>query len=259
MKTESITKYFLNTAYFVGVLLIALAISTQALARRVNTYEATRKPLFFSVEKEQVEVTNSVTGRVDYVAVTTGQHVSKGDLLVRLVDDSLSQRIASLESFAETNLSAKTELEVLKARLSEYEIRAARDGVIYSIDAVEGSYLNSNSSILTLFADSNVKVVGILDQSQYAEIQNNRQLDVYSPRFEQVYNISFEGVGRVVDPKEGSNSANYEVKFKFTDPNEGPAFIDGERLEVISGNGDEEVMHPSMKITKMWNTLILGK
>ncbi|MFA9262464.1 MAG: HlyD family efflux transporter periplasmic adaptor subunit [Undibacterium sp.] len=259
MKIESITKYLLNAAYFVGVLLIALIISTQALARRVNTYEATKKPLFFSVEKEQVEVTNSITGRVDYVAVTTGQHVSKGDLLVRLVDDTLGQKLNSLESFAESNLSAKTELEVLKAKSSEYEIRAARDGVIYRIDAVEGSYLNTNSSILTLFADSNVKVVGILDQAQYAEIQNNRSLDVYSPRFEQVYNVSFEGVGRVVEPTEGSKDANYEVKFKFTDSNEGPAFIDGERLEVISSNGDEEVMHPSMKLTKMWNTLILGK
>lgn len=259
MKIESVIKYLLNSAYFVGVLLVAFVISTQALARRVNTYEATKKPLFFSVEKEQVEVTNSVTGRIDYVAVTTGQHVSKGDLLVRLVDDSLAQKMSSLESFAEDNLSAKTELEVLRARSSEYEIRAARDGVIYKIDAVEGSYLNSNSSILTLFADSNVKIIGVLDQAQYAEIQNNRQLDVYSPRFEQVYSITFEGVGRVVDPKEGSNEVNYEVKFKFTDPNEGPAFIDGERLEVISGNSDEEVMHPSMKLTKMWNTLILGK
>ena len=41
----------------------ALAIATQALARRVNTYEATKKTPLFSVEKERVVLANSVTGR----------------------------------------------------------------------------------------------------------------------------------------------------------------------------------------------------
>ena len=254
---ETARKNVLNIFYFTAVFLIALALSTQALARRVNTYESTKKPLLFSVEKERVILSNSVTGRVDTVAVVTGQHVRKGDLLVQLADDSIEGRIQSLESVAEENLSAKTELALLRAKLSDYQILAPRDGVIYQIQAAEGSYLTMNSPVLILFADSNVKITGTVNQEQYAEIQTSKDMDVYSPRFEQIYKISFEGVGRV-QSSIGSEE-RYEVKFHFSDPNEGAAFIDGEGLEVMSkNNGDEEAVRPSVRVKNLWNTLILG-
>ncbi len=251
-------KIVLNGFYFSLVFIAAVTIATQALARRVNSYEATKQPLFFSVEKERVIISNSVTGRVDIVAVTTGQHVKKGDLLVRLADDSLAQKLASLESFAEENLSAETELELLRAKASEYEIRATRDGVVYQIQAAEGSYLTMNSPLLILFADNNVKVTGMISQLQYAEMQKNKDLDVFSPRFEQVYSISFEGVGRV-QPATNYEESKYEVKFRFSNPNEGAAFIDGESLEVVSREIEREAVRPSTRITSLWNALILGK
>lgn len=257
-KLEKVKAFFLNGLYFSIVLVVAIGIATQALARRVNTYEATKQPLFFSVEKERVIISNSVTGRVDTVAVTTGQHVHKGDLLVRLADDSLDQRLSSLELLAEENLSAKTELELLKAKASEYEIRATRDGVVYQIQAAEGSYLTMNSPLLILFADSNVKVTGMVNQPQYAEIQKNKDVDVFSPRFEQVYRISFEGVGRV-QPATNFEESKYEIKFRFTNIDEGAAFIDGEGLEVVAKDTRDDAIRPSVRIANLWNSLILGK
>jgi multidrug resistance efflux pump len=254
---ETLRKNFLNTLYFAVVFLVALAIATQALARRVNTYEATRKPLFFSVEKERVILSNSVTGRVESVAVVTGQHVRKGDLLVQLADDSMTGRLQALKELAEENISAKTELALLEARLPDYQILAPRDGVIYQIQAAEGSYLTMNSPVLMLFADSNVKIIGTVNQEQYAEIQTSKDMDVYGPRFEQVYKISFEGVGRVQSSNQSEE--RYEVKFHFSDPNEGAAFIDGEGLEVVAKNtGDEEAVRPSVQVKNLWNKLILG-
>jgi multidrug resistance efflux pump len=256
-KLETTKKILANGVYFTLVLVVALGIATQALARRVNSYEATKKPLFFSVEKERVVISNSVTGRVDVVAVTTGQHVQKGDLLVQLADDSLKQRMNSLESLAGENLSAKTELELLKAKSSEYEIHATRDGVVYQIQAAEGSYLTMNSSLLILFADSNVKVSGMVNQAQYTEIQKNKDMDVFNPRFEQVYKVSFEGVGRV-QPATNAEESKYEVKFRFSNPDEGAAFIDGEGLEVVSKDNNDEAIRPSLRLTKLWNSMILG-
>ena len=258
MRFESVRKWFLNGTYFVAVFVVVVAISTQALARKVNTYAANQKPLVFSVEKERMFISNSVPGRVDIVAVNTGQHVKKGDLLIRLVDDSMAMRVASLQSLAEENLSAKTELALLQARSSDYEIVAPRDGVVYQIQAAEGSYLVMNSPVLVLFADSNVKISGTINQDQYAEIQKNKDIDVYSSRFEQVYKISFEGVGRV-QPTSNSGESGYEVKFRFSDSNEGAAFIDGEGLEVIAKNNDDEAMRPSSRVTKLWNSMILGR
>lgn len=254
---EALKKNILNGLYFTFIFVVALVVSTQALARRVNTYEATKKPLFFSVEKERVILSNSVTGRVDLVAVVTGQHVRKGDLLVQISDDSMEGRMRSLKELADENLSAKTELTLLESKLPDYRILAPRDGIVYQIQVAEGSYLNMNSPVLILFADSNVKIVGAVNQSQYAEIQTNKDMDVYSPRFEQVYRISFEGVGRV--QSSNGSEERYEIKFHFSDPNEGAAFIDGEGLEVIAKNsGDEEAVRPSTRVKNLWNKLILG-
>ncbi|MDD5083665.1 MAG: HlyD family efflux transporter periplasmic adaptor subunit [Candidatus Moranbacteria bacterium] len=258
MRFENTKQFLINGLYFTVVLIVSLGIATQALARKVNTYEMTKQPLFFSIEKERVVISNSVTGRVIEVAVSTGQHVKKGDLLVRLADDSLGQRISSLQSLAEENLSARTELALLESKAADYEIKAPRDGVVYQIHSVEGSYLTMDSPVIVLFADSNVKITGTVNQSQYAEIQKSKDLDVYSPRFEQIYKISFEGVGRV-QPATNSEESRYEVKFRFSDANEGAAFIDGEGLEVISKNKGDDATRPSFRVAKLWNSLILGR
>ncbi|TXH00996.1 MAG: HlyD family secretion protein [Candidatus Moraniibacteriota bacterium] len=247
-----------NLLYFTVVFIVAVLIATQGISRKVNTYKATEQPIFFSVEKERISIANSVTGRVDLVMVATGDHVNKGDLLVKLVDDSLSQKILSLTELAEENISARTELELLKARASEYEIRAPRDGVVYQLHTAEGSYLTMNAPVLTLFADNNVKLVGELDQEQYVDIQKAKDIEVFSSRFEQVYKISFEGVGRV---KSGiaPDDAKYEVRFKFFDADEGAAFIDGEALEVVSTTSADHGLRPSERVAKIWNSLILGR
>jgi multidrug resistance efflux pump len=257
MQLKRVKRVFFNGLYFSIVFVVAFVIATQALTRKVNTYEMTKKPLFFSIEKERMTISNSVTGRVAVVAVNTGQHVQKGDLLVRLEDDSLDQKMNSLSALAKENLSAKTELALIQAKASDYEIVAPRDGVVYQIQAAEGSYLNMNSPVIILFADSNVKVSGTINQEQYMEIQKNKDLDVYSPRFEQIYKISFEGVGRV-QPATSAEESRYEVKFRFSDANEGAAFIDGESMEAVSKNTNNEAMRPSVRVAKLWNSLIIG-
>ncbi len=50
-RAEIFKSYLFNGLYFAVILIAAFGIATQALARKVNTYEMTKKPLFFSVEK----------------------------------------------------------------------------------------------------------------------------------------------------------------------------------------------------------------
>ena len=252
--------FLINTLYFGIILCIASVVATQAIARKVNTYNSTQSPFFLTVDKEELILSNSVTGRVDQVFVQAGDHVKKDDLIVRLVDDSLRNRLESLESVAEDNLSAKTELALLRAREQEYVIKAPRDGVIYSIDAAEGSYLNVSYPIATLFLDQDVKLAGTLDKRQYTRIQKERELNVFSPRLEQVFRVSFNGVGKVLT-SESSNESKYETFFRFSDEEEGLAFIEGESLEVISNDSsaDEEGKRPGTRLANFWNAFILGK
>lgn len=257
-KLSALKNFLISGLYFTVIFLAALTIATQALARRVNTYESIKKPLFFSIDKEDIIISNSVAGRVEEVGAVTGQHVQKGDLLFKLVDDNLEQKMASLEKVADKNLSAKTELDLIKARTSEYEMRAPRNGVIYEIHAAEGSYLNTSTPIITMFADSNVKLIGNVNEAQYTEIQKNKNMDVYSSRFNQTYKIIFKGVGRVYAANQNEES-KYEMLFQFADSEEGAAFIEGENLEIISKNNNGMYLRPSKRVAEFWNAFIIGK
>lgn len=252
--------FLVNMLYFGFVIAVAGVVATQSIARKINTYDSNQSPFFLVVDKEEIVLSNSIPGRVDRVYVKAGDHVNKGDLVVKLVDDSLASRITSLESVSEDNLSARTELALLRSRDQEYEIKAPRDGIIYSVDAAEGSYLNNSFPIARLFIDQDVKLTGTLDKRQYAKIQRERELSVFSPRLEQVFKVSFNGVGKVL-PGQRSDDSRYETFFRFSDPDEGLAFIEGESLEVVSDetNADKEGRRPGSRLADFWNAFILGK
>ena len=253
-----IKRGLINGAYFTVVFLLAFGIAAQALVRRVNGYESTQAPLLFSVEKENVILSNAVAGRIDNVAVSTGQHVNKGDLLVSIVDDATTQRMIALENLAKDNISAQTELATLQAQAGDYEIHAPRDGVIYQISAAEGSFLTASSPVLTMFADSNVKITSMVNQEQYAQIQQNKEMDVYSPRLQQIYKIDFVGVGRV-QPATANEESKFEMQFRFADDNDGAAFIEGEQLEAVAKSSNNDAVKPSMILANLWNRVMQHK
>jgi multidrug resistance efflux pump len=249
---------FLNILYFLFVFVAALAIATLALVRKVNSYEASREPLFFAIQKEQIMITSPVAGRLEEVYVKTGQHVKRGDLLAQLADESLDLKINALEDAGSDNLSAKTEAQVLKAQKEQFAIKAPKDGVIYKIDSASGSYLGTSSPIMTMFGDEKVKLNGYLNPVQYADIQKNKQLDVYSPRFQQIYRIELEGVGKVYSGDAYTNS-RYEVVFRFADSEEGPAFLEGESMEVVAKTKDDGAKRPTDRVVEFWNKFLIGK
>ncbi len=258
MKNKSFIPFFINATYFLVVFLAAFSLATLALARKINSYEFSRERLVFNVTKEEMEVSNPVSGRIEKIFVQNGQHVAKGELLIKMSDQELKAKIQSLEQVADSNLSARTEASLLKTQTPFLEIRAPSDGVIYKIQVGEGATLNQNSPLITMFADANVKLFGYVKAQQYDEIQKNKEVEVYSPRFEQSYGVVFEGVGRVISATQYDVS-KYEVEFHFRDPNEGPAFIQGEGLEVLKITKQIEVKRPAEVVAKFWNSFIIGR
>lgn len=250
--------HLLNSLYFFVVFLVSLGFTTLSLARRVNYFESTKQPLLINIDKEDISVTNTVSGQISEILVEEGEHVSEGEVLLVLNDQNTQARIESLEEFEEDNLSARTEVNLLRAQTEQLEIRAPRDGVVYKISVGEGANINLNTELMVLFADSKLRLTGLVSPDQYAEIQNNRVLTAYSSRLEQVYEVEFEGVGRVY-PATQHESSKYELVLRFINENEGSAFIEGESLEVISLRQDEEIERPSYQVARFWNQFIMGK
>src|SRR5258708_37764070 len=137
MKTvpQKLGRFLLNSFYFLAVFGVALAISTLALTRRLNSFESTQTPLLLRVDKEEIVMSNSVVGRVNKVYVKAGQHVKKGELLVSLADDASQAKINTLQQFAKDNLSARTDASALIAQETQFEVRAPRDAIVYKVDA----------------------------------------------------------------------------------------------------------------------------
>jgi multidrug resistance efflux pump len=259
MKTrQRITAFLMNLVYFMLVFGIALAISTLALARRLNSYQATNTPFVLQLRKEEVELVNTVSGQVNKIMIEPGQHVKKGDLLVQLTDDATEAKISTLEKLADENVSARTEAEVLKTLAPQYEIRAPRDGIIYKVYAVEDTYIQNNTPLLVMFSDENVKLVTEVSPDQYTELLKQKKLDVFSSRREQVFSVKLEAVSRVIPATEHQPS-KYELYFQFVNPEDAASFIQGENVDVVAKTRDEEALKPTNLITTFWNSLVMGK
>lgn len=263
---SDIKKYLVNSLYIIVVFMVVFFVATQALVRKINTYTLSENLLFLTVDKPDVNISNTIAGKVAEVLVKSGDHVHEGDVLIRLSDESIDTRIAVLRDLARENLSANTELQLLRARLDEYEVKAPRDGIIYEIFVTKGSFIQGGNTVVTLFADDEIRLIGSIRPDQYPLIEKNRGITVFSPRLGQAYTVLFQGVGKVKEEApfitaEGTEvvqEEKYEISFVLKDEEQGTAFIEGERLEVIPANREEERVKPLNRLVSIWNSLILG-
>lgn len=266
-KKMKLKEMIVNAIYFVVVFVFAVGIATQALARKVNMFQTITSPVFFYVDKQDITIPTIVAGSVEEVLSTPGQHVNKGDLIMRINSEAFERKIALLEKVAINNLSARTELSILKEKRNSYNIYAPQDGVIYQLHTSEGSYLQSGENVFTLFADRDARLVSYVTPAQYNEIQRNSDVNVYSKRLEQMFHVKLDGIGRVTnDPiaiqTNTSNVAQvrkYELIFHFMNSEDGAVFIEQESLQLINPVEDDAIKRPMERIAHLWNALILGR
>ncbi len=263
---SAIQKYLVNSLYLIVVFVVVFFVATQALVRKINTYTLTESILFLTVDKPDVSIATTIPGKVSEILVKSGDHVNEGDILVRLTDEANEERIRVLRGVAAQNLSANTELQLLRARTEEYEIKAPRDGIVYEVLVAKGSFLQNGTPIASLFADDEIRLVGSIRPDQYPLIEKNRGITVFSPRLGQAYTVLFQGVGKIKEEApfitaEGTEvvkEEKYEISFVMKDESEGISFIEGERLEVIPSDRNQDEVKPVSRLVKIWNSLILG-
>lgn len=274
--SQSIRSFLANSGYLILVFVFAFAIATQALMHKINNYELNKSLIFLLVKKERVDVSTTVPGRVEEILVRPGAHVNEGDVVVRLKDEGRDLKIAALRPVAAQNLSARTELELLLSQENEYELRAPRAGVVESIFSTKGTTVINGAVVLTVYADDELELVGLIRPEQYNLIDKHRSISIFNPRLGQAFTASFQGITGVRDdllpdgtiaPAQqpaGQSTNNqqpvemYEIRFALNEKEEGASFIEGERLEVISENADIEQEKPIYRLAKLWNSLILG-
>jgi membrane fusion protein (multidrug efflux system) len=138
------------------------------------------------IPDEEVELSFETSGKIVGIYFTEGSRVKKGDLLAKINDKPLQaqlqkllaqQKLAEEKEFRQRSLLVKdaisqesydqivTELQtiqadinLIKARISETELRAPFDGIIGLRYISEGSFSNSSTKIARLVKMSPIKV-----------------------------------------------------------------------------------------------------
>lgn len=144
----------------------------------------------YIIPRDRVEISSKVVGRVAEVHVRRGDHVKKGDVLVRLEDTEFQ---AQVDLAAAQAASARAQLEALEAGSRPQEIAAAQA----TLASAEAERVRAEADLKRLekLAEESVISMQELDQAraQYGvalarrdEARENAQLVKIGPRIEDI-------------------------------------------------------------------------
>jgi len=148
---------------------------------------------------EEVNLSFETSGKIVSINFTEGTRVKKGDLLAKMNDKPLQAQLEKLEvqlkmaeskEFRQRSLldkdaisqesydqiltdvqSIKADINLIKARISETELRAPFDGILGVRDVSEGSFANSSTRITKLVKIKPLKIQFTISEKYTSEIK----------------------------------------------------------------------------------------
>lgn len=230
--SRKLTVYLLNFLFFGFVSLLAVGITTYALAKKANDYrEQTNKEASGTVIKEIIPALTFTKGIVKNVNVKVGQSVKKGQLLLEVDNPVLREKVDTLQKF-KNNSSAQTEARVAEAELEGLNVVSSVDGVIGEINVNTGSPVDDFTKVITIYSNDNVRLLSHLSFKQFQLVQKLHEVRAYSPRLNQ----SFVVLPELLNPNETTNQETKEKKiglyFKFKDPLDAASLLSNEDLNL---------------------------
>ncbi len=247
----------LNSIFFITVIILAFAVATIALTKKVNEYSHKyNQSIKGTIIKQVIPVLSSGKGIVKEMRVKTGQKVKKDDLLIELDNPVLERKIEVLKEFT-NNESAQTEAKVAEEELGNLKIIAPTDGIIGDIAVTQGMSVDSLSRILTFYSNENIRLLAQLDISEYQTIKRLHQVGAYSERLNQ----SFYIVPDILSPEVMTPETKIEDKkiglfFNFQNRTDAVSLLNNEDLTLQLNTPSEKVNKPIDYFVNFWNQLL---
>ena len=249
--------FIINGLYITGIFVATLAIASISLANKINVYLERAGNAEFSIVKEEIVVSSQIRGTITEVLVKPGQQVSAGQLLITLEDNLVDAKIETLENYSDNNLSAKTEVEILKSQSAAYQITSPRDGVISSVPAIQGASYSGALPLINMYANDGVTLEASVNDTQLQYFQEFVVSPVFNYRMEQSFNVQLLGVDEVELSEDGDNT--YHAIFAFEDLDDGLLFHEGEKLFAYSSSNGLDTNKPAFLIANAWNAIGINK
>lgn len=181
------------------------------------------------IPDEEVDLSFETSGKITAVYFNEGTHVRKGQLLARVNDKPLFAELKKLQAqlplakervfrqkslldkdavSQETYESVTTELEKLNAdidlvrsRIAQTELRAPFDGVIGLRQVSEGAYASPQTVVAKLTKITPLKIEFSVNEKQAGDIRSGTQLDFVLENDESVYKAAVYAVESKLDEK----------------------------------------------------------
>lgn len=243
----------MNFLFYSIVILIAIIISSIALTKKVDDYRLqNQQGISGTVVKQQIPVLAFEPGVIEKLDVTTGDKVTKGDVIVLMDNPDLLTQVNTLEQF-KNNSSAQTEAQVGEQQLNNLTIKAPVDGIIGPIEVAQGTPIQSLTKLLTIYSNIDIKLLVYLDESEYAALQQIRGIRAYSPRLNQSFNITPDVLSPHEEKLSPTTSKKIGLYFKFDNPIEAQSLLDNEDLQLDLTNKLVVSYEPLILFVNFWN------
>ena len=176
---------------------------------------------------EEVDLSFETSGKLVAINFTEGTRVKKGDLLAKINDRPLQAQLEKLEAqlkmseakeFRQRSLldkdaisqesydqvktdvqSLKADINLIKARISETELRAPFDGSIGLRFLSEGSYVTSSTKIAKLIKISPLKIEFSISEKYSSEIRIGYPVTFKIVGNDKIFNASVYAVDPKID------------------------------------------------------------
>ena len=176
---------------------------------------------------EEVDLSFETSGKIVAINFTEGTRVKKGDLLSKINDKPLQAQLEKLEAqlkmseakeFRQRSLldkdaisqesydqvqtdvqSLKADINLVKARISETELRAPFDGIIGLRYLSEGSYTTSSTKIAKLIKISPIKIEFSISEKYSSEIKTGYPITFKIVGNEKIFKASVYAIDPKID------------------------------------------------------------
>jgi membrane fusion protein, multidrug efflux system len=176
---------------------------------------------------EEVDLSFETSGKIVGINFTEGSRIKKGDLLAKINDRPLQAQLEKLvvqlkmseaKEFRQRSLlekdaisqesydqvqtdvqSLKADINLIKARISETELRAPFDGIIGLRNLSEGSFVTSTTKIVRLTKISPLKLEFAISQKYASEIKIGYPISFFIEGFSDAFNASVYAIEPKID------------------------------------------------------------
>lgn len=179
------------------------------------------------IPDEEVNLSFETSGKITNIYFKEGRNVKKGELLAKVNDNPLQAELKKLEAqlplakervFRQKSLLAKdavsqeayesvttdlekleADIELVKARIAQTELRAPFDGIIGLRQVSEGAYASPTTIISQLTKVSPIKIEFSVNESQANDIKEGTVINFSAENDMNMYQASVYAVASILD------------------------------------------------------------